>query len=184
MRGTASAEGPSLAPIGARRADRRDQKQWPGPPAQGRPCLRRRRADAGRRGQEQFPLSARIRRFSDRGAIACASWATSHARRTTRRDPIDGRLPWACRHPRRARSGEHPYKYVFLGRPHRGASKEQNDRRLLAAAGFADVELHVTRVYDPRERAERLGNESGSCGGSSPSWDASAFLGSTPATAA
>ena len=36
-----------------------------------------------------------------------------------------------------------------------GALEEGEYRRLLAAAGFADIEVEVTRVYDPRELAER-----------------------------
>jgi hypothetical protein len=56
-----------------------------------------------------------------------------------------------------------------------GAREDQAYRRLLTDAGFGDVAIQVTRVYDPRELAERLGNESGCCDGSSPSWDESAF---------
>jgi ubiquinone/menaquinone biosynthesis C-methylase UbiE len=55
-----------------------------------------------------------------------------------------------------------------------GALKEQEYRRLLGDAGFADVEIQVTRVYDPRELAERLGS-GGGCGGAGPVWDDSAF---------
>lgn len=60
-----------------------------------------------------------------------------------------------------------------------GALQEDEYRRLLAEAGFGDVEVEVTRVYDPRELAASLGGEaSGSCcGGSGPAtpWDESAF---------
>ncbi|HEU0115231.1 MAG TPA: arsenite methyltransferase [Thermomicrobiales bacterium] len=56
-----------------------------------------------------------------------------------------------------------------------GALEEREYRRLLAEAGFADIELQVTRVYDPRELAESIGGESGCCGGTSPSWDELAF---------
>jgi SAM-dependent methyltransferase len=59
-----------------------------------------------------------------------------------------------------------------------GALEEQEYRRLLADAGFGNVEIQVTRVYDPRELAESLrGGEGGSscCGGSEPSWDESAY---------
>jgi arsenite methyltransferase len=56
-----------------------------------------------------------------------------------------------------------------------GALEEQAYRRLLNDAGFADVEIQVTRVYDPRELAESLGSERSCCGGSSPTWDGSAF---------
>jgi ubiquinone/menaquinone biosynthesis C-methylase UbiE len=56
-----------------------------------------------------------------------------------------------------------------------GALEEQAYRRLLTDAGFEDVELQVTRVYDPRELVESLGSESSCCGGMSPTWDESAF---------
>jgi len=59
-----------------------------------------------------------------------------------------------------------------------GALEEGEYRRLLGAAGFADIEVQVTRVYDPRELAASVGGESADgacCGGSSPSWDDSAF---------
>ena len=38
-----------------------------------------------------------------------------------------------------------------------GALEEDEYRRLLADAGFGDVEIEVTRVYDPRELAESTG---------------------------
>lgn len=56
-----------------------------------------------------------------------------------------------------------------------GALEESEYRRLLAEAGFGDVEIQVTRVYDPRELAESIGSGESCCGGDSPSWDASAF---------
>jgi arsenite methyltransferase len=56
-----------------------------------------------------------------------------------------------------------------------GALEEQEYRRLLTEAGFGEIEIQATRVYDPRELAESLGGESGCCGGMSPSWDESAF---------
>ncbi|MFL5761439.1 MAG: arsenite methyltransferase [Thermomicrobiales bacterium] len=56
-----------------------------------------------------------------------------------------------------------------------GALEENTYRRLLADAGFDDVEIRVTRVYDPRELAESLDSDASCCGGSSPSWDESAF---------
>lgn len=59
-----------------------------------------------------------------------------------------------------------------------GALEENEYRRLLSDAGFGDVELHVTRTYDPRELAESpRGGSGGSscCGGSEPSWDESAY---------
>jgi SAM-dependent methyltransferase len=56
-----------------------------------------------------------------------------------------------------------------------GALEENEYRRLLAAAGFTDVEIQVTRVYDPRELAESVASGSSCCGGSSPAWDESAY---------
>jgi SAM-dependent methyltransferase len=56
-----------------------------------------------------------------------------------------------------------------------GALEEHEYRRLLAEGGFADVEVQVTRVYDPRELAESLSGGSSCCGGSEPSWDDSAY---------
>jgi len=55
-----------------------------------------------------------------------------------------------------------------------GALEEGEYRRLLASAGFADIEVQVTRVYDPRELAASIGTDGGCCG-SSPTWDESAF---------
>ena len=56
-----------------------------------------------------------------------------------------------------------------------GALEENEYRRLLSDAGFGDVEIQVTRVYDPRELAESLASESSCCGGESPAWDESAY---------
>lgn len=56
-----------------------------------------------------------------------------------------------------------------------GALEEQEYRRLLTDAGFQDIEMEVTRVYDPRELAESLQGESSCCGGSTPKWDDSAY---------
>jgi arsenite methyltransferase len=56
-----------------------------------------------------------------------------------------------------------------------GALEENDYRRLLADAGFQDIDIEVTRVYDPRELDESLRDEEGCCGGTSPSWDESAF---------
>jgi arsenite methyltransferase len=56
-----------------------------------------------------------------------------------------------------------------------GALEEQEYRRLLGDAGFTDIEIQVTRVYDPRELAESLTSGSSCCGGSSPAWDDSAY---------
>jgi arsenite methyltransferase len=51
-----------------------------------------------------------------------------------------------------------------------GALEEQEYRRLLAAAGFEAVEVEVTRVYDPRELAERSDDGEGES-----RWQASAY---------
>jgi ubiquinone/menaquinone biosynthesis C-methylase UbiE len=56
-----------------------------------------------------------------------------------------------------------------------GALEENEYRRLLSEAGFKDVEIQVTRVYDPRELAESLASGSSCCGGASPAWDESAY---------
>lgn len=58
-----------------------------------------------------------------------------------------------------------------------GALEEGEYRRLLSEAGFGDIEIQVTRTYDPRELADSLrgGEESSCCGGSEPAWDASAY---------
>ena len=56
-----------------------------------------------------------------------------------------------------------------------GALEEREYRRLLAGAGFADVEIQVTRVYDPRALAESVGSVGGCCGSDAPSWDESAL---------
>jgi SAM-dependent methyltransferase len=56
-----------------------------------------------------------------------------------------------------------------------GALEENEYRRLLADAGFSEIDIQVTREYDPRELAESLASESSCCGGSAPGWDASAF---------
>jgi SAM-dependent methyltransferase len=53
-----------------------------------------------------------------------------------------------------------------------GALDERDYRSLLADAGFEDIEIQVTRVYDPRELAASL-TGGGCCGsGSSRAWDA------------
>src|SRR6185312_11948894 len=41
-----------------------------------------------------------------------------------------------------------------------GALEENEYRRLLSEAGFRDIEIQVTRVYDPRELAESLASGS------------------------
>jgi arsenite methyltransferase len=65
-----------------------------------------------------------------------------------------------------------------------GALEEQEYRRLLMEAGFGDVDVEVTRVYDPAELAESVGggccgsdSSSSCCGdwGAVPSWDESAY---------
>jgi arsenite methyltransferase len=56
-----------------------------------------------------------------------------------------------------------------------GALEEGEYRRLLSDAGFGDIDIEVTRVYDPRELDESLREDSSCCGGSSPAWDESAF---------
>lgn len=65
-----------------------------------------------------------------------------------------------------------------------GALEEGEYRRLLTEAGFHDVEVQVTRTYDPRELAASLrggssdaSGASGSscCGGDESSWDDSAY---------
>jgi arsenite methyltransferase len=46
-----------------------------------------------------------------------------------------------------------------------GALEESEYRRLLSDAGFGDIEVEVTRVYDPRELAESTrGGEASCCG--------------------
>src|SRR5215212_54359 len=61
-----------------------------------------------------------------------------------------------------------------------GALEENEYRRLLTDAGFADVEVEVTRIYDPRELAESTrGSEAWCCGsdccGTTGEWDLSAY---------
>jgi ubiquinone/menaquinone biosynthesis C-methylase UbiE len=55
-----------------------------------------------------------------------------------------------------------------------GALEEQEYRSLLAEAGFGQIEVQVTRVYDPRELAESVGSEE-SCCGPTATWDESAY---------
>jgi arsenite methyltransferase len=55
-----------------------------------------------------------------------------------------------------------------------GALEEGEYRRLLTAAGFTDVEVQVTRVYDPRDLAESDRGD-GSCCGGGDAFDASAY---------
>lgn len=59
-----------------------------------------------------------------------------------------------------------------------GALEEQEYRRLLSEAGFGEVEVEVTRVYDPQELAESIGNSccGGGCGAApAVSWDETAY---------
>ncbi|MGH2617421.1 MAG: arsenite methyltransferase, partial [Thermomicrobiales bacterium] len=63
-----------------------------------------------------------------------------------------------------------------------GALEDGEYRRLVADAGFSDVEIEVTRVYDPNELRESVGggccnSASSYCGdwGVMPSWDESAY---------
>lgn len=63
-----------------------------------------------------------------------------------------------------------------------GALEEGEYRRLLADAGFGEIDIEITRVYDPRELAASVSGElsassSSCCGGSGPAtaWDESAF---------
>jgi ubiquinone/menaquinone biosynthesis C-methylase UbiE len=58
-----------------------------------------------------------------------------------------------------------------------GALEDGEYRRLLMEAGFADVDLEVTRVYEPAELAESVGEGSccgGGCGGDS-TWDEASY---------
>lgn len=52
-----------------------------------------------------------------------------------------------------------------------GAMEEREYRELLDEAGFADIDLEVTRVYDPRELAESLQEGGGCCCGSGVQFD-------------
>ena len=61
-----------------------------------------------------------------------------------------------------------------------GALEEDEYRRLLTDAGFRDVELEVTRVYDPKDLAESTrGSDASCCGsdccGNTAEWDLSAY---------
>ena len=55
-----------------------------------------------------------------------------------------------------------------------GALEEGEYRRLLTDAGFGDIEVEVTRVYDPRELAESTRGGDGCCG-TAAEWDLSAY---------
>jgi arsenite methyltransferase len=60
-----------------------------------------------------------------------------------------------------------------------GALEEREYRRLLTDAGFDDVEVEVTRVYDPRELAASTRGDAPCCGsdccGNTAEWDLSAY---------
>jgi SAM-dependent methyltransferase len=55
-----------------------------------------------------------------------------------------------------------------------GALEEREYRKLLADAGFHDIELEVTRVYEPAHLAAAVGDES-SCCGAGDAFDATAY---------
>jgi arsenite methyltransferase len=60
-----------------------------------------------------------------------------------------------------------------------GALEENEYRRLLTEAGFGDVEVEVTRVYDPQELAESTRGGDSCCGndccGNTAEWNLSAY---------
>lgn len=59
-----------------------------------------------------------------------------------------------------------------------GALEEQEFRRLLAEVGFEDIDIQVTRVYDPRELANAADGEQACCSGGRGrpvAWDGSAW---------
>ena len=60
-----------------------------------------------------------------------------------------------------------------------GALEESEYRQLLTDAGFGDVEVEVTRVYDPKELAESTRGGESCCGsdccGNTAEWDLSAY---------
>ena len=60
-----------------------------------------------------------------------------------------------------------------------GALEESEYRQLLTGAGFGDVTVEVTRVYDPKELAESTGSGASCCGGdccgTAAEWDLSAY---------
>jgi hypothetical protein len=55
-----------------------------------------------------------------------------------------------------------------------GALDEEDYRSLLADAGFEDIEVQVTRTYDPRELSQSL-EAGGCCGGGTRTWDEDQF---------
>ncbi len=56
-----------------------------------------------------------------------------------------------------------------------GALEENEYRRYLADAGFTDVGIEVTRVYDPVELAESYAGTEACCSVPPPGWDSTAF---------
>jgi SAM-dependent methyltransferase len=57
-----------------------------------------------------------------------------------------------------------------------GALEEREYRRLLAVAGFDDIEIQVTRVYEPGALSASVGGGCcGPAGGSASTWDESAY---------
>ena len=45
-----------------------------------------------------------------------------------------------------------------------GAPEEREYRQLLTDAGFHDIDLEITRVYDPNDLAAAVGDDAGCCG--------------------
>lgn len=60
-----------------------------------------------------------------------------------------------------------------------GALEEQEYRRLLGDAGFTNIDVEVTRVYDPQDLAESMSAGASCCGsgtaGAADEWDLSAY---------
>jgi ubiquinone/menaquinone biosynthesis C-methylase UbiE len=60
-----------------------------------------------------------------------------------------------------------------------GALEEQQYRRLLTEAGFTEIDVEVTRVYDPQELTESTSSGESCCGsvaaGTADEWDLSAY---------
>jgi SAM-dependent methyltransferase len=56
-----------------------------------------------------------------------------------------------------------------------GALKEDEYRQYLADAGFTDIGIEVTRVYDPVELAQTFAGVEACCGTPPQDWDSSGF---------
>ena len=59
-----------------------------------------------------------------------------------------------------------------------GALEDQEYRALLANAGFGEIDIEMTRVYDPRDLASALSGEGSCCGAGTTgggTWDESAY---------